>query len=280
MKVVCSMGMSYSVLMSTYAGENPDFLRKSMKSVFNQTVSTNNFVLVCDGVLTPPLENVIKNFKRRYGSILCIVRMPKNLGLPIALNIGLANCLYEVVARMDSDDIAHPARMERQLAEMDGIDILGSSVIEFATTLNDLKTQRKTPLNRCEIIEFAKRRNPFNHPSVMYRKSKVLEAGGYEQFSLCEDYQLWVKMIMAGCNVKNLKEPLLYMRVGSGLYKRRGGVKYFLTMFKFRRWLKNVGFCGQKDFVISMLYHAFSCFSPSFVRRYFYEKFLREKFLA
>ena len=269
--------MDYSVLMSTYAGENPDFLRQGMASIFAQTLPTNDFVLVCDGSLTLPLDKVVNYFARENASTLRVVRIPENLGLAAALNVGLSHCANEIVARMDSDDIAHPERMERQLSAMDGVDVLGSAVLEFSQQPEDAKTMRRTPPDQHSIINFARRRNPFNHPSVMYRKSAVMEVGGYEQFPLCEDYQLWVKMLMGGFVAKNLSEPLLYMRVGNGMHKRRGGIRYFKTMINFRRWMKSVGFSGNLDFCSSVISHGISCFVPNLLRKNLYGNLLRER---
>jgi glycosyltransferase involved in cell wall biosynthesis len=263
--------------MSVYAKERADFLDHSMGSIFSQTVPPNDFVLVCDGALTPDLDKVIEKHKEKYPDILQIVRMPENKGLAEALNFGLVHCKYEIVARMDSDDVARPNRMERQLGEFEGVDILGSAVMEFHDTPGDAKTMRITPADFDSILRSAKRRNPFNHPSVMYKKSVVLNAGGYENYSLCEDYHLWVKVFISGGRGKNITEPLVYMRVGSGLYKRRGGLSYFKSMLHFRNWLRKVGFIGTKDFCITVIGHTVSSFMPDFARGILYRKFMRSR---
>jgi glycosyltransferase involved in cell wall biosynthesis len=174
--------------MAVYAGENSDFLRQSMESIFSQTLPTDDFVLVCDGLLTSSLDETIDYFVREYPSVLKIVRMPKNQGLAAALNVGLNRCVHDIIAGMDSDDIALPEQMARQLAQMEGFDIVGGAVLEFSHSPKDAKTLRTTPAKHESIVKFARCSNPFNHPCVMYRKSAVLRAGGYEKFPLCEDY--------------------------------------------------------------------------------------------
>ena len=260
--------LNYSVLMSVYAGENSEFFKSSIESMLAQTVPTDDFILVCDGPLTPALDKVIAEFEE-----LKVMRLPQNQGLAEALNIGLRHCKYELVARMDSDDISLPHRIEQQLKL--NKDIVGSAIQEFISKPGDASTLRSLPTDQTNILRFAKRRNPFNHPSVLYRKSAVLKAGGYENYPLCEDYQLWVKMLMAGNSAANIPEPLVYMRVGSGLYKRRGGISYFKIMLKFRRWMYGIGFSGPIDFCYCLLVHAVSCFAPDSLRRFIYTKLLR-----
>lgn len=267
----------FSVLMSVYAAENPDFLHQSMGSIFAQTLPTDDFVLVCDGELTPELDSVIASFAMDYYSTLKVVKLSTNQGLAAALNFGLQHCKHDIVARMDSDDIAMPHRMETQLAQMAGVDILGSSVLEFTNHPTDANTIRNTPTTDDAIKKFARRRNPFSHPSVMFRKSTVLKAGGYENFPLCEDYQLWVKIFRNGGKGKNISDPLLYMRVGNGMYKRRGGFGYLRTMVKFRHWLLKTGFTSMSDFCISVASHIVSCFAPSCARKFMYHSLLRNK---
>jgi len=261
--------------MAVYVGENSKFFEQSIESMLAQTVPANEFVLVCDGPLTVELDAVIARYEESHSRILNVVRLDSNVGLAAALNIGLQHCTNDLVARMDSDDIANPIRMKQQLDAMGDADIIGCAVAEFMSKPGDLKSIRQLPTSHEEIICFARRRNPFNHPSVLYKKSIVQQVGGYEDFPLCEDYQLWVKMFIHGCKAVNIPESLINMRVGSGLYRRRGGFKYFKTMYSFRRWMRQVGFSGLMDFWICVTGHLVSCFIPSIVRRWVYSCFFR-----
>ena len=103
---------NYSVLMSVYAKERPEFLRLSTESMLAQTVKTNNFVLVCDGPLTPELDAIVAELQQKHGDLFHVIRLETNQGLAHALNRGLRECKNELVARMDSDDIAVPDRCE------------------------------------------------------------------------------------------------------------------------------------------------------------------------
>lgn len=270
--------MLYSVLMSVYNKEQPQFLRESLDSIATQTVKTNDFVLICDGTLTQELNDVIADFGEIFGDVFNVVRLEKNSGLGVALNIGVSICKNELIVRMDSDDIAFPDRCERQLAVYSetNADIIGGAVLEFEVTTENVLGSRIPPQTQAEILRFAKRRNPFNHPSVMFCKKAVLAAGGYQPFYLCEDYYLWVRMLQNGATGYNIQETLLYMRSGSSMYKRRAGWKYLKTMLNFRWQLKTMGFSSWNDFFISGVGQIISCLLPNKCRQCLYRVVLRK----
>lgn len=164
----------YSVLMSVYAKENPEYLRESIESIWNQTVKTNDFWVVCDGPLTKELDAVLEENQKAHKEVFHLLRLKENVGLGRALNEGLKCCKNEAVARMDSDDIACKDRCEKQLRVLEeGIDIVSGTVVEFEKDILHCKAKRTLPLSKEEILKFAGRRNPFNHPCVMYRKEAV-----------------------------------------------------------------------------------------------------------
>ena len=187
------MSENYSVLMSVYYKEHPEYLRQSMQSIYDQTVPTDDFVLVCDGPLTPELDAVIADMQDQFGPRLRVCRLLKNGGLGKSLNFGIKQCKNDLVARMDSDDISRPDRCKRQLAvfaDHPDYSIVSGIVEEFSDTPDNISVRRVVPEGQSEIIAFAKKRNPFNHPCVMYKKSAVEAAGGYQDFYLLEDYYL------------------------------------------------------------------------------------------
>jgi cellulose synthase/poly-beta-1,6-N-acetylglucosamine synthase-like glycosyltransferase len=221
--------------MSVYAREKAVFLRESMDSMWSQTIPPSDFVLVCDGPLTNELEVVI-NQQREVHDNLRLIRLAKNCGLHSALNEGLKHCLCDLVARMDSDDISYSDRCEKQLklfALYPDLGIVSGTVEEFSGSTTNITGIRTVPSKHSDIIEFSKRRNPFNHPCVMYRKNNVLAAGGYRSIYLLEDYDLWVRMLNSGVTGANIKDPLLYMRAGFQLYKRRSGGTYLCAQIAF-----------------------------------------------
>lgn len=267
----------YSVLMSVYAKEKPEYLKDSIQSILQQTEQPSEFILVKDGLLTAELDQIINIFTTQYPSLFIIVNLEKNQGIAAALNEGLKQCHYELVSRMDSDDIAVPDRCKWQLEIFSSqkVDIVGGIAAEFEIDPNKIISYRKLPEKQEEILSFARRRNPFNHSCVMFRKSAVLAVGGYRFFHFFEDYDLWVRMLRNKAKGYNIPRVLVHMRVGNGLYRRRGGLKYVITMVKFRWHLFYTGFTNFFDFLICTLGQSWVCFMPEWARKLFYKKILR-----
>ena len=270
---------NYSVLMSVYYKENSEYLKQAIESIQAQTFPTDDFVLVCDGPLNQELDSVIKKKQQEMKNILNVVRLKKNAGLGNALNKGFQQCKNELVARMDSDDISYPDRCEKQLTVFNTypeISVCSGIVEEFATNPKVVESRRVPPETHAEIREFAKVRNPFNHPCVMYKKPDVEAVGSYKDFYLLEDYYLWVRMIMAGYQGYNLQEPLLHMRAGTDMYMRRGGLKYAKTQEKLFRFMKNNGFISKGQYIKNCVIRGESSLAPNWLRKFVFEKVLRK----
>ena len=271
--------MDYSVLMSVYHKERPEFLRQAMQSIAKQTIPTNDFVLVCDGPLNEQLDEVIAQMQNAFGQLLHVVRLEKNMGLGNALNIGIQHCKNDLVARMDSDDISRPDRCERQLKifeERPELDICSGTVEEFTVQPQDVENKRVVPQTHEEILKFAKKRNPFNHPCVMYRKSAVLAAGSYQDFYLLEDYYLWIRMLLNGSIGYNVQEPLLWMRAGSDMYKRRSGWRYARSQYKLFNYMKKKQMITLYEFCVSVTIRLISAIAPNSIRQNMFRKFVRK----
>ena len=232
-----------SVLISVYSKEKPEFLRQSLDSIFSQTMPPNEVVLVEDGPLTESLNETIGIYSKQHPE-LHIVRLPKNVGLGAALNEGLKHCNNNLVARMDSDDISKPMRLEREYAYMDQhpeTDIVGSWADEFSGSTTQLISTRKVPETHEQLVAFSRKRNPMNHPSVMFRKDCVEKVGSYRHCPLFEDYDLWVRMMRQGAIFHNIQESLLLFRISQDFYSRRGGWTYISKEIKFQKFLLHLG---------------------------------------
>lgn len=270
--------VAYSVLMSVYSKENPAWLKLAIESMQTQTLPTSDFVLVCDGPLTPELDGVIAEKRRQMGETLTVVRLEKNMGLGNALNEGIRHCRNDLVARMDSDDIACLDRCEKQVAvfnEHPEVSICSGTILEFSETPEDADRRRMLPEGNEAIREFAKRRSPFNRPCVMYKKSAVEAVGSYQHFYRLEDYYLWIRMLMAGYEGYNIQEPLLYMRAGTSMYKRRAGWRYAKTQIELFRFMWKQGFINAWQYAESCIIRSSSALSPNWLRKYMYITFLR-----
>ena len=267
----------FSVLMSLYAREQPEYLRQCLASLAAQTLPPNEIVLVYDGGLPESLEAVVVSFS---GSLpLKIVRLPQNVGLGRALNAGLQACAHEWVCRMDTDDICHPERFARQLAFVAAhpqLGVCGSQIDEFEHTPADAAHSRRVPCEHGEIARFAKSRNPINHMTVCYRKSAVLAAGNYQHAPLYEDYDLWVRMLLNGCRFANLPEVLVYARAGDEMYRRRGGCAYAKNELAMQRRFYRAGFLSTAQWAKNVLLRLPVRLLPNGVRQWVYRVLLRK----
>lgn len=274
------MSQKYSVLMSVYYKEKAAYLRESMESIYHQTIPTDNFVLVCDGTLTPALDKVINEMQEKFGNRLYVHRLDKNGGLGRALNEGMKYCRHELVARMDSDDVSHKDRCEKELRIFKThreVSIVSGVIEEFVGDISNVKLRRVVPEIHKDIVTFAKKRCPFNHPCVMYRKSAVEAAGGYKQFYHLEDYYLWVRMLQKGFIGYNIQEPILWMRAGSDMYKRRGGWKYVKAQLRLFRYMRKTGFISFGGYLFQSEIRMGAAMLPNSVRKMLFRNFLRSK---
>ena len=269
--------MSISVLMSIYRAEKPDYLIMSLHSIINQTMYVSEIIIVEDGPLTIELYSILDEFESKY-PIIRRLSLSENHGLGFALSEGLKLCSNELVARMDSDDICKPNRFEVQVKFMEThpeVDVLGSWIDEFYETKENVVSVRRVPENSKELYEFSKKRNPMNHPTVMFRKSSVLKAGGYQTCMLLEDYYLWARMFKMGMVFYNIQESLLYFRLSHDIYKRRGGLKYAITEVKFQIELHKIGYLTIFETIRNIASRFFVRVMPVCIRRRIYRRLLR-----
>lgn len=267
----------FSVLMSVYNKEHPEYLEESLNSILNQTVKPNQIVIVKDGPLTEELESVLNSFIDRESELYTIVPLEENRGLGLALREGLLHCDYEMVARMDSDDIARKDRFELQLEEFEkdpNLDICGSHVLEFEGMIDNVVAKRTVPLTDVEIKKYQKRRDGFNHPTVMFKKSKVLEVGNYQDCPLMEDTLLWVNMLLRGAKAKNIDDYLLYFRVGKDMFERRGGWKYYKKYKQGRKMVYQTGYISWWDYQYTLLVQLVVALMPNKLRGFIFKKLL------
>ena len=245
------MDYRFSVLISVYYKEIPRYLDRALQSITDdQILKPDEIVLIKDGPLTKELDEVIGKFKKKYPNLFKIVTLEKNYGLGKALNIGLENCTYELVARMDGDDISKPERFKKQIEifqKNPKLDIVGSWIDEFIEKDEEIivRSIRKVPETSEEIYQKLKSICAFNHPTVMYRKSKIIEVGSYLQEFVLEDYYLWIRLAMSGANMYNLQESLLNFRITEGTSKRRGGFKLLKSDIKFQKKLYKLSFIDK-----------------------------------
>ena len=269
----------FSVLIATYEGDDPDDLERAIRSVIDQTVRPDEVVVVEDGPVTPELDEILDALTAECPDLLRRTSLSHNRGLGAALNHGVEACSHEWVARMDSDDVAVTDRFERQLeyiSEYPETDVVGGYIGEFTEGPDKVDRVREVPLTHEEIEKKGRFRCPLNHPSVMFRRQAVIDAGNYREYRSMQDYELWMRMISQGYTLGNVPEVLVRCHAGENLYTRRGGVEYVRTEFTIQRELFRHGALSLPVFIFNLGTRLPIRVLPSRVRGFIYKTVLRD----
>lgn len=272
------MESKYSVLMTVYNKDNPDYFRLALSSMTGQTLRPDEIVIVKDGPVPETIQSIIDMAEIEYPHLIVQVQLPQNVGLGLALNAGLKVCKNELVARMDADDISLPERCEKQIAEFitnPALDIIGSPVIEFDGTPQNSLGVRNVPLDNDSIYKFCRKRDPFNHPTVMYRKSKVAAAGYYSDLRKNQDTDLWIRMLAKDAECSNLAQPVLYFRFNENTYKKRKNWLNTKILIGIRWKAFCIGFCSFMDFLEVAVMQSIVFVMPIYLQRFVYRNLLR-----
>lgn len=264
--------------MSLYIKEKPDYLRLAIDSMVSQTIKPDEIIIVEDGVLTDELYNILEYYLGEYPSLFTIVKNDNNIGLGLSLNKGLSVSRNELVARMDTDDISKPTRCEKQLLMFENnpdLSIVGSWADEFCDDIENVVSTKRVPENNKDIYKYGKRRSPFTHPSVMYKKSAVLSCGGYSDLRRNQDVDLFGRMLFKGCLGYNIQESLIWFRTDNNLAKRRKSwsntKSYIQTIKKF--W--KMGYSSFRDYCIVSFAQTVMFLLPISLQKWVYKHFLR-----
>lgn len=271
----------FSVAMSVYKNDNPIFFDRALQSITeNQKVMPTEIVIIVDGSVDEKINAVIEKYSEKYGN-LNVIRLDKNAGLGNALKLAIENAKYELIARMDSDDVSAPNRFEQQLEIMtknSAVDIVGGDISEFIGYENNIVAKRKVPILDKEIKEYLKTRCPFNHMTVMYKRSAVLKSGNYIDLFYNEDYWLWIRMVENNCIMANTGTILVNARVGEDMYKRRGGKQYFNSEMFLQKYMLKNGIINLPTFVLnSSKRFVVQMLLPNAIREWVFKTFARTK---
>lgn len=270
--------MEYSVLLTVYKSDNPAYFRLSLESMLHQTKPSNDIVVVKDGPVPEAIQAIIDELQAKNDSIHPL-QLERNMGLGLALNEGLKVCKNELVARMDSDDISMPTRCEKQLEMFEkdeSLDIVGCPVKEFVGNPENIVGKRDVPLDNAAIHKYNKRRDPFNHPTVMYRKSKVMKYGPYGDYRKNQDTDLWIKLLSNGCRAANCSEYLLLFRFDEGTYKKRKSWVNTKLLIEIRKKAWKSGYCSFFDFLFVACAQLGIYILPEGFQKIVYTKLLRK----
>lgn len=273
--------LPFSVCTSVYKNDKPEFIRDALDSMLvHQSLKPTEIVMVQDGPVPAELSSLLLDYEGRYPKVMHVIRLEKNGGLGNALRIGVENAKYDIIARMDSDDICLSDRFEKQLAYLEfhpECDIVGGQMTEFIDTPDHIVGRREVPLTNEEIYEYMKSRCALNHVTVMFRKEAVLKAGNYQDWFWNEDYYLWVRMMMEGCKFANIPEVVVNVRSGADQYARRGGKKYFDSEIGIKKLMLKNGMITKTQFVINYVERfVIQLMLPNSVRGWAFRTFARK----
>jgi glycosyltransferase involved in cell wall biosynthesis len=271
----------FSVCTSVYKNDRPEYVRVALDSMLvDQSVKPTEIVLVQDGPVPDDLSAFISAYENRYGNYVNIIRLSENKGLGNALKLGVENAKYDIVARMDSDDICAPDRFEKQLSYLDAhpeCDIVGGQITEFIDTPDNIVGKRNVPCDNEAIYHYMRNRCALNHPTVMFKKKAVLDAGNYQDWFWNEDYYMWIRMMEQGCVFANLPNVLVNMRSGLDQYGRRGGKKYFDSEIGIKKLMLEKGMINQKEYIVNYIQRfIIQLMLPNSVRGWVFRKFARK----
>ena len=237
--------LKYSVLMPLWYKEKTEYLEKSLESMLTQTVKPSEIVMIADHELFGETQNLLRKIQEKFSDIpIRIIRKDElfGKGLGAILAYGVTQCQYPLIARMDTDDIAFPERCERELeilANQPDISVVGGGLEKFSSSPTQVEGLRIPPEKGRKLNQYSKFRNPFNHPTVMFRKEVILKVGNYAPIRECEDYELWYRVLKNNYLGYNLQYPVLHYRAGTDMLKRRKNSAFFhqsltliLTMYR------------------------------------------------
>lgn len=273
------MNTKFSVAMSVYKNDKPSQLREALESICSQSYPASEIYLVIDGPIGEELQSVIDEYAEKYGNFT-VNQLSKNGGLGNALKIAVENCKYDLIMRMDSDDISAPGRFYKQIKayEEAPVDVLGGWTLGFIGDLeNGQVSSAERKITHEEIKAQISKKNPISHVTVLFRREAVLKAGNYLDLFYHEDYYLWVRMIETGATFRNIPEFLVYVRLGKDMSSRRGGLRYYKAEKFLRQYMLSNRFitrtCYIKEMAVRFVYQLLI---PSWLRNQLVMRFKRK----
>jgi glycosyltransferase involved in cell wall biosynthesis len=268
----------FSLLVPVYHGDRPDYLRRAFRSaVDGLTVRPDQVIIVRDGPVPSELAQCLAELQASSPVPVTLVPLERNGGLGPALDHGLAASRFDVVARQDADDVSMPHRFEVEIPLIEHADIVGSGLLEFVTDTDEIVGQRVPPTDPAQIQRYARMHDPFNHPTIVYRRRAVLAAGGYGDLPLMEDYALFARMLLGGARAVNVPEPLVFYRVGEAAFKRRGGRALLRSELRLQREFRRTGFTSRPQYVRNVLIRGGYRLVPWWCRRAVYRPVLSRR---
>lgn len=272
--------MKFSVAICVYGKDNANHFKTALESIINQTILPNEIVLVVDGPVPGLIKKVIQDIQSKC-EYLKVVYLKSNVGHGEARRIGIDQCMNNLIAIMDADDICVYNRFEQQIQcfrKEAGLSVVGGNIVEFLDDIDNAVGIRKVPEDDSDIKQYLKKRCPFNQVTVMFKKDDVIEAGGYIDWYCEEDYYLWIRMAQKGFKFRNINKILCYVRVGRNMYQRRGGWQYFRSEARLQKYMLQNQIIGIQRYLINIIVRFIvQVIMPNNLRGFIFQKFARNK---
>ena len=266
-----------AVIMSVYKNDRINFFILALNSLFSQTYNNYDIYIYRDGMINEDFEQCLINYEESNKNIF-ILRCDENHGLAHGLNrliqLAMKTENYDFIARMDSDDICHSNRFEKQIDFFDknnDIDVCGSFCKEFGANFS--LSEKKLPLSHDELLKFSITRCPFIHPTVMFRSqvfnnNKILYP---EDTKFTEDMALWFLLLSNNYKFSNVPNVLLDYRMNSDTVKRRSGINKAISEIKLRvLYMRKLKQTNLRNIILissRLMFH----FMPSFLMKFIYK---------
>ena len=267
--------VDFTVLLPIYQRSDLfDNFERVLESIYQNTVKPNELIVLIDGDISKDFEKKIKAEQAKYNFKIF---WSDKVGLAQILNKGIKEVKTTWIARMDGDDICTPDRFEKSIDFINqDFDLFGGQIIEKEKNKKN-SFLKKVPLESKDIKNMLKFRNPFNHMTMFYKTSIALEAGGYPNLHLKEDYAFWCVLAKMDIKIGNMKDVVVVANA-DGLYARRGGFEYLKSEYKLQKLLIKLGFTNYLLALFVFLLRSSVYILPLTLKENIFKKFLRKSY--
>ena len=221
---------SISVLLPVYIGDDLSIFKDCIASLLDELIIGDQLIIVQDGPVSSEMNVFLDSISF---SDVKLLKLPKNVGLSVALNYGLEFAKHDYIARVDADDICVTGRFLQQWRAMKkyDVDICSGFVLETGDYIGQ-NVVKRVPESNADIKRFMIFRNPINHMAVMYRRSAIWKAGKYPNIHGAEDYGLWLACLGSGSSFHNIQSELMIASTPKDFLSRRIDRAYLQSEWK------------------------------------------------
>lgn len=242
---------SITVIIPIYSGTETEAFTKAVNSILNQSLSPEKVIIAVDGPINDTLYKRVQDYKNI--PIVNVIESEKNIGLGAILKLVLKSVKTELIARMDSDDVSEQNRLEIQYKYFleNNLDILGSYITESSSS--GKKYIRSVPLTKRDILKVSEFRSPFNHVSVLMRRTVLTELENYEDCLYAEDWYLWLRLLKRHPELRVANLPVPLVKVNTDDYVRLQGLRRYNYDKKYLKKFYTEGLIGLFPYTVNVI---------------------------